>query len=262
MIAAAPTPVFHGWMKKLIHSWEVRIWMQFLFICFSVLLFVFQRITLKSLQLHMLGDYLTLLPAPPPLGSLRNNNKKWKPHHHHHQFAPRFLLQESPPSFKGKTSWRQAANFQLAMWKRSSSSPTTTAAAAEKGYWTPRMKQLQQWLLPKKPKRKETSQGCAHHLPSLANSMSFCPSHISFHLFNVSSRQTHTQTHTQELEPELCVYLWDSLSLPSIVLCIVCFWSAVVRWSLKQSIVVNHNKQQECDFFVLDVRFLAFVISC
>jgi hypothetical protein len=84
----------------------------------------------------------------------------------------------------------------------------------------------------------------------------------------VSSKQTHTpthphtQTHTQELEPELCVYLWDSLSLPSIVLCIVWFWSAVVRWSLKQSVVVDHNKQQECDFFLLDVRFLAFVISC
>lgn len=228
MVAAAPTPVFHGWMTKLIHSWGVRIWMQFLFICFSVLLFFFHRITLKSLQLHMSGDHSTLLPAPPPLGSLRNNNKNWKPHHHHHhQLAPRFLLQESPPGFKGKTSRRQAANFQLAMRKRSSSSPTTTAAAAEKGYWTARMKQLQQWLLPKKPQRKETSQGCAHHLPSLANSMSFCPSDISFHLFNVSSRQTHTpthphtQTHTQELDPELCVYLWDSLSLHQLF-CALC----------------------------------------
>jgi hypothetical protein len=77
---------------------------------------------------------------------------------------------------------------------------------------------LQQWLLPKKPQRKETSQGCAHHLPSLADSMSFCPSHISFHLFNVSSRQTHTpthphtQTHTQELELELCISVGFSLS--------------------------------------------------
>jgi hypothetical protein len=79
---------------------------------------------------------------------------------------------------------------------------------------------------------------------------------------NPHTHPPHTRTHTQELDPELCVYLWDSLSLPSIVLCIVWFWPAVVRWSLKQSVVVDHNKHQECDFFVLDVRFLAFVISC